>query len=198
MRVGLAIMAAGLLVAGCSGREPEKAAETAVAPKVSPAAAPVLTPPVPPPGAEAVDLALKAAQEFNVAAPAELAAIAEIEAKYAPAARRALAAARTGDSRAIRRPIEDANAARKAMEARLAAYRAASEALSAQVTAASEACAATPELTGYAGCVALATEQTTLAGALDSITQRFEAAEAAWRQERTRLDEAAATVALEL
>ena len=82
------------------------------------------------------------------------------------------------------------------MEARLAAFRTASEALNAQVTAASEACAATPELTGYAGCAALTAEQTTLTGAFDSISQRFEAAEAAWRQERTRLDEAAATVAL--
>lgn len=197
MRVRLVVLGAALAAAGCSDREPAATPQAAPAPVV--ATAPAVTAPVPAPppaGAEPVDLALKAAQDFNAAAEAELAAIAEIEARFAPAARRALAAARTGDGRTAKRPLDEANTAYKALADRLAAFQTNSTALTAQVKAASDACAATPEMAAYAGCVALAAEQATLTASIDGITSRFAAAEAAWRQARPGLDEAAAAVAL--
>lgn len=199
MRVRSAILGLALLTAACSQEKaatPEATAPTAAtAPAVAPMpAAPVA--PVAPVGAEPVDLALKAAQDFNVASAAELAAIAEAEGRYRTAAGRALEAARRGDGSGVTRRRAEADAAHKGLGERLAAFQAASAALTAQVTTASEACAATPEMTAYAGCVALMAEQATLSGNVEAIGKRFEAAEGVWRQERARLDEAAATVAL--
>ncbi|MEW5685493.1 MAG: hypothetical protein AB1942_11290 [Pseudomonadota bacterium] len=187
-----------LLAAGCSDREASKApaATPAAAPAASAAVAPAPLVPAAPVGAEPIDLALKAAQDFNLAAPAELAAIAEGEGKYRAASKRALDAARAGDGPGVTRRGAEADAAHKALAGRLAAFQTASAALTSQMTAAGEACLATPEMAAYAACVALPTEQTTLTGNLDAVTQRFEAAEGVWRQERAKLDEAAATVAL--
>lgn len=196
MRVRSAIVGLALLAGACSDREPAKA-PAAAAPAPAPVAAALpAAPAAPPAGAEPIDLALKAAQDFTAAAPAELAAIAEIEAKYAPAAKRALAAARKGDGAAAKRPLDEANAAHKSMEERMAAFQAASAALTAQIATAVESCAATPEMAAYAGCTALTAEQATLTATLDAVTARYADAEAVWRQARPGLDEAAATVAL--
>lgn len=51
-------------------------------------------------------------------------------------------------------------------------------------------------LGSYEGCPALATEQTLLAQNIDAVATRYQAAEAAYRQDRPKLEEAAATVAL--
>ena len=48
----------------------------------------------------------------------------------------------------------------------------------------------------YAGCAALTAEQVLLTQNIDAVSSRYQAAEAAYRQDRPRLEEAAATVAL--
>jgi hypothetical protein len=50
--------------------------------------------------------------------------------------------------------------------------------------------------TAYQGCAALAAEQTLLAQNIEAVGARYQAAEASYRQDRPRLEEAAATVAL--
>lgn len=50
--------------------------------------------------------------------------------------------------------------------------------------------------TAYQGCAALAAEQTLLAQNIEAVGARYQAAETAYRQDRPRLEEAAATVAL--
>jgi hypothetical protein len=56
--------------------------------------------------------------------------------------------------------------------------------------------AAGPGLATYEGCVGLTPEQGLLTQNIAALTARYEAAEAAWRQDRARLDEASATMAL--
>lgn len=196
MRVRMAVLGM-LLASACSDPEPVKGPSPVTAPAKSPAPAAIAQPPAPPPvQAEPVEAALTAVRDFNAGAEARLTAIGEAEAKYAPAARRALAAARRGDVAGAKAPLDEANAARKANSEARAALDTASADLTTKIAAATTACTTTPELAGYAGCAALVTEQAALATNLDLLTKRYDAAEAAWAALRPGLDEAAATVAL--
>ena len=197
MRVRSAALGLALLAAACSDREPARSpAPAAAAPVAAAPPAPLPVPAAPPPGAESIDLALKAVQDFNTAAAAELTAIGEAEIKYRATSAQALQAGRAGDVPAAARRLAEIEAAHKAAAERLAAFQAASASLAPQLTAATEACAATPQMTSYAACVILPTEQATLTANVEAVTKRFDAAEAVWRQERAKLEEVAATVAL--
>lgn len=196
MRVRTAALGLTLLAAACSDAEPAKTPATVAAPGAMPAPVAAAPAPSPPAVAEPVDAALTAVQEFNASVETQLAAIGEAEAKYAPAARRALSAAQRGDVAGARRPLDEANAARKANGERRAAFDTASVDLTAKLAAATTACTTAPELAAYPGCAALAAEQATLTTNLDLLAKRFDAAEAAWSALRPGLDEAAATVAL--
>uniref|UniRef100_UPI0025F46CC0 hypothetical protein n=1 Tax=Phenylobacterium sp. TaxID=1871053 RepID=UPI0025F46CC0 len=56
--------------------------------------------------------------------------------------------------------------------------------------------AATASPAAYEGCVGLATEQVLLAQNIDAVSARYQAAEVSYREDRPKLEEAAATVAL--
>lgn len=198
MRARTVVLSMILLAGGCSDRGAEKSATPPVA-SAAPAPVPTVAPPapaLPPAVVEPVETALTAVREFNAGTEAQLTAIGEAEAKYAPGARRALEAARRGDVAGAKKPLDEANAARKANGERRAAFDTASTDLTTKTTAATTACTTVPELAAYPGCVALVAEQTTLSTNLDLLARRFDAAEAAWSQLRPGLDEAAATVAL--
>ncbi|WP_293906103.1 hypothetical protein [Phenylobacterium sp.] len=201
-------VAALMLLAGCSG---EKGAATkATPPPAGPvAAAPLaapgpLVPPGPPEGADAVDAALKAAQDFDAAAAAALAGIGKAQARIHAAAGRALELAGKGASDAERPALaarvlaarNEAEAAHGGLVAGLAALKSQAAERNALVEAAVAQCALAPEFATYPGCVALSAEQAPMATNTDALTQRHAAAEAAWAAERARLDEASATLAL--
>jgi hypothetical protein len=82
------------------------------------------------------------------------------------------------------------------MSAAAASLKAEAAAQGEAVAAAMALCQETPELTAYPGCIALTATQPSLSGAIEALAQRQAAAEAAWLQERPRLEEAAALLAL--
>jgi len=198
MRTRNAAIGMALLLAACSGQGgSEKTQAAAPAVKPAPAAPPVAAAaPVRPEGADAVDAALAEVKAFNAKAAEELAGIARDEGRIRAAAGRAIEAARQGQASRVTAARTDAERARAALVAGLTAFQTASAAQTAAVAAAMEPCSATPELTTYEGCLALIAEQALLAQNVTALGARYEAAEAAWRQDRPRLDEASATVAL--
>lgn len=204
-----AVVGLALLLTACEAKKADVAAMPDAPPKaaVGPAAAAALpAEALPPEGAEPVDAALAAAKAFNEAAPAELAAIAGQEAKIRAAATRAVTAARGAEAagEGPRRGLTDrvsaarreADAARKALTDSQAKWTADGEAQTAAVQTAVDACAASEALAAYAGCVALTTEQALLATNLEALSARYRAADAAYAQERVKLEEAAAALAL--
>jgi len=187
-----------LLVTACSrqgGSAPTEAAAPVAKPAAVAAPAAAATAPIPPEGAEAVDAALAEVKAFNATAAGELAVIAKDEGRIRAAASRAMEAARQGQAGRVTAARTEAERARASLVAGLSAFQTASAAQTAAVAAAMEACS-TPQLTIYEGCVALIAEQALLAQNVSALGARYEAAETAWRQDRPRLDEASATVAL--
>ena len=77
-----------------------------------------------------------------------------------------------------------------------AAFRLASAAATQQLEAALAECAASVELGADPGCTALTAQQSPLAQTTAALGRRYDAAEAVYRQERTRLEEASAIIAL--
>jgi hypothetical protein len=173
---------------------------TAVAPAQPP------PPPALPPEAQAVETALADVQAFNAAAEGELAKIAAAEDRLRRQAGRALElAGRAGAaSEPERRRLSGQVAAARAeaervraeMASGLAAFQAASTERSAQLNGALEQCAGLPTLAGLEACATLTAEQAALAQNIAALADRYQAAETAWRQERAKLDEASATMAL--
>jgi hypothetical protein len=197
------------LLAGCSGEK-----RPAAAPPPPKAAAPVAAaaPAVRPEGADAVDAALTEAQLFNATATESLVdiatkevAIRDLAAKAVDLAKKAENAGvpqRPGLAKAFAGVIADREAAHEALGQSLEAFRTTSAETSSAVDAAAALCgpvAAPPApgtLGAYPGCATLAAEQASLAQSVAGLSKVFEAAEAAYRQDRRRVDEAAATMAL--
>ena len=199
MRTRNAAIGIALLLAACSGQggsEKTQAAAPAAKPAPAPVAPVVAAAPVRPEGADAVDAALAEVKAFNAKAAEDLAAIARDEGRIRAAAGRAIEAARQGQAGRVTAARTEAERARAGLVTGLSAFQTASAAQTAAVAAAMEPCSATPELLTYEGCVALIAEQALLAQNVTALGARYEAAEAAWRQDRPRLDEASATVAL--
>lgn len=209
MRTGA--LAASLLLAlgACSEEPPEEEAAAVVAPiPATPPAAPALPEPAaaPPPEAQAVETALADVQAFNAAAAAELAGIAQAEQRIRREAARALeAAGRTGgaaegERRRLAGQVAGARAeaerARAGLTAGFTAFQTTSAERTAQLNGALEPCAGMPALADFEPCAELAAEQPVMAQNIAVLTERYQAAETAWRQERARLDEASAMMAL--
>lgn len=210
MDVRVAVIGLALLAAACEGKGADvasmpDAATKAAAPAVAVApAAPADAPP--PEGAEPIDTALAAAKAFNEAVAPALTAVGEQEAKIRAAAARALAAARgaesagegqrTGLTARVSAARREADAARKSLLDGQAKWKAEGETQAAVVQAAVEACHADEVLAAYAGCVALAAEQTLMTSNIEALTARYQAADAAYAAERAKLEEAAASLAL--
>lgn len=211
--IWVALGLSGLLAAGCdqrSGRaDPEpsvtaKAEAVASAPPAPISSAPPIDPMAKPLGAEAVDQALAAVQQLNTQAAADLAGVARSEARI-----RALAARVAGLGGGALPDVQRRNLSTSVQAARTevetlrdglttgaAAFRLASAAGTQQLEAALAQCAASVELAAYAGCAALSAQQAPLAQATATLARRHEAAEATYRQERARLEEASAIIAL--
>lgn len=204
-------LAAGLLLAlGACSEEPaeEEAAAVAAPIPATPPAAPALPEPAsaPPPEAAAVETALADVRAFNAAAAAELAKIAQAEQRIRREAARALEAAgraggaAEGERRRLAGQVAAARAeaerARASLTAGLTAFQAASTERTAQLNGALEQCAGMPALAGFGPCAALTAEQPVLAQNVAALSERYQAVETAWRQERARLDEASAMMAL--
>lgn len=233
----IALAAAMLLLASCSGEKgSEKVATAPVGPPPAATPATSLTPATPPPEAippetlAAVDTTLAAVKAFNAKALTDLAGIEKAERRIHDQAARALDAARRGDGARVAAARADAEAAHKSLVDGLAAFRTAAAGQQAAVEAAVALCAppvadplapgaatlppkpvvttpapappgATPApaatgLAAYAGCVALPAEQALLVQNIEAVASRYQAAEAAYRQDRAKLEEAAATMAL--
>ena len=196
--LGLGLLVAVAALGACSRKaavvpaEPAAPAAAAAAPAV--AAAPVA--PVKPVGAEAIDAALKVAQDYTAASATELAAIDAGQKRIRAAAERAVAAAGRGDTRTVNAARAEADQAHKAHTDGLAALRATAASQTSALQAALALCAASPEMTAYEGCVALTAEQATLAATIDALGKRYQAADAAYPADRARIEEASATVAL--
>lgn len=209
MDVRVAVIGLALLAAACEGKRADVASMPDAATKAAPtvAVAPAAPADAPPPeGAEPVDAALASAKAFNEAAAPALTAVGEQEAKIRAAAARALAAARgaesagegqrTGLTARVSAARREADAARKVLLDGQAKWRADGEIQTAAIQAAVEACNADEVLAAYAGCVALATEQTLMTTNIEALAARYQAADAAYAAERAKLEEAAASVAL--
>ncbi|WP_293380532.1 hypothetical protein [Phenylobacterium sp. SCN 70-31] len=206
----LMVLCAASTLTSCSGRDSgqdsgQDSGRENAAPEAAPPPAPVAaaseragTPPAKPAGAEAIDAALAAAQAFNSGTTADLAAVAREEQKIRQASAAAQVAARDGGNAEprIAAARRNAEAARSALAAARTASASAASTQTAAVEAAVSQCAATPELAAYEGCVALTAEQVTLAQNIAALDARHAAADAVWSQERPRLEEAAAAVAL--
>lgn len=218
---GLAIGVALVLLAGCSGEKRAASAPPPVAPAAAPAPA-VAPTPVRPEGADAVDAALSDVQLFNATATESLADIATDEAKIRDLAAKAIDLARRAENAAVsQRPalakslaaaLADREAAHTALGQSLENFRTTSTETSELVDAAAAQCgpAAPPAAPGapppppptpgtlaaYPLCATLAAEQASLAANIAALSKAFESAEAAYRQDRRRIDEAAATMAL--
>lgn len=194
--VGLALM----LAAACS-RDPEPVRTAPVKAPVAAAPAPgVVAAPVRPEGADAVDAAVAGVQAFNAQAVADLTAIETAETRFRDMARRALEAARRSDwTRAIAARTE-AEAAREGLVEGLAKLQATAAEQATAVDAALALCAPGPAgaggLAAYAGCVALPAEKALLDQNVAALTARYAAADAAYRQDKGPLEEAAVTIAL--
>ncbi len=206
-------MALALMLAGCSGEK--RAAST---PPVAPVAAPALAPAVMatrPEGADAVDNALTDVQLFNTTATESLADIAAEEAEIrdlavkgsdlARRAENAQAAQRPGLAKSLAVALADREAAHAALGQSLEAYRTTSAETTGLVAAAVALCGPIPPppappppgtLAAYPPCATLAVEQASLVANIAALSKAFESAEAAYRQDRRRIDEAAATMAL--
>lgn len=214
--IWIALGLSGLAAAGCEPRGGRADPEPAVTAKVEPvAAAPIagapgatvaaaVDPLARPVGAEAVDLALAATQQFNAKAATELAGIARSEARIRALAAKVAGLGGGGLPEVQRRNLSaSVQAARSEVEtlhdglaSGAAAFRLASAAGTQQLEAALAQCATSVELAAYLGCAALTGQQAPLAQTTATLGRRYEAAEAAYRQERTRLEEASAIIAL--
>jgi hypothetical protein len=204
-----AVIGLALLLTACEGKRPDVASMPDAKARPAAAAATAAALPaetLPPEGAEPVDAALAAAKVFNEAAPIELAAIGEQEAKIRAAAARALTAARGAEAAGegqrqgltarIAAARREADAARKVLTDNQAKWKIDGEAQTAAVQTAVDACAANEVLAAYAGCVALTTEQALMATNIEALSARYQAADAAYGLERVKLEEAAASLAL--
>ena len=202
------------MLVGCSG---EKPAASAPPPAMAAAAPTAPTAPTRPEGADAVDTALTDVQLFNATATESLidiatdeATIRELAAKAVDLARRAENAAvaqRPGLAKSFAAALAEREAAHAKLAQSLESFRTTSAETGTVVETALIPCAAsapptaapvpTPgSLAAYPGCVTLATEQALLAANIAALSKAFESAEAAYRQDRRRTDEAAATMAL--
>lgn len=194
--LGFAVLLAAALGA-CSRPTADVPAQPAAAPKpVAPATAALPPAPVTPDGAGAIEAALKAAQDYDAAATAELAGIDAAEKRIHALAERAAGAAARGDGRGVAAAKSEADKARNGLASGLAALRTSAAAQTAAVETAVAQCAANPELAASEACVALAAQQATLAAKIEALTGRYQAAETAYAADRARLEEAAASVAL--
>ncbi|MBL8773579.1 MAG: hypothetical protein JNK30_19495 [Phenylobacterium sp.] len=193
-----AMMTAGALaLAGCSPGAPTASTETP-APKTAAApAAPALpAAPLRPEGADAVDAALKAAQDYGAAATAELAGIDKAQARIRTLAGQASAAAARGDARGVTSARAEAEKVRKGLAEGLSALRTSAASQTTALEAALTLCGTTPELAAYEGCAALSAEQASMTATIEALGKSYQAAETAWGPERARLEEASAAVAL--
>jgi hypothetical protein len=206
-----------MLLAACS--RDKAAVPTAVAPEAK-VAATAPAPSVPaalarPEGADAVDAALAGAKAFNAKAVADLASIETAEKQIRDMAARAMEAARRGDGGRVTAARTDAEAAHKRLADGLASLQTTAAAQTAALEGAAALCApvvaapgltatpaplpppaGSPVLAASEGCLALPAEQALLAQNVTALQARYEATETAYRQDRARLDEAAATMAL--
>ncbi len=181
--------------------------------------------PIPPETLVAIDATLAAAKAFNAKSLADLADIEKAERRVRDQATRALDAARRGETGRVTAAKADAESTHKALSDRLVAFRATAAdqqtALASALTlcglttpdplapaatppaAKTPAAGATPAppapatgLAAYAGCLALPAEQALMTQNIAAVSARYEAAEASYRQDRPKLEEAAATLAL--
>ena len=208
--IALALVA--LSMAGCDRRAdpapaPNQAAPAAATPAVGPAAvAPALDPLARPPGADDLDLALSGAQQFNARAAAELATIGRSEARIKALVAKVAATVTGGNSgpesqrrqasAAIQAARSETEALHDGLTTGAAAFRLAAASGMQSLDAAVASCNADVALAAWPACPTLLTEQTTLTASVAALARRYDAAEAVWRREKTRLEEASAIVAL--
>lgn len=179
-----------------------------------------------PESAQAIDAALAAAKAFNAKAQSDIAAIDKAEKRVREQAARALEAARRGDLPRATAARGDAEAARKSLVDGLAAFNTATAEQQTAVTAALALCGpplptpgspvsvpvpppppvttptpgaaptTAPSAVGYEGCATLAAEQALMTRNIDAVSNRYRASETAFLQDRPKLEEAAAILAL--
>lgn len=203
--IGTWLAAAALALGGCSDPPAEeRAAVPAPVPAAAPAAPVVPEPAPPPPEAEAVAKALSDIHAFNAAAAEEMAGIERAEQEIRRAASRAAdAAGRSGSGADGRRSSgqvaaarAEAERARARLTAGFGAFQTSSAERTAQLDAALEQCAGMEALKATEACASLTAEQPVLAQTIAALAERYQAADSAWRQEQTKLDEASAVIAL--
>lgn len=181
--------------------------------------------PIPPETLAAIDATLAAAKAFNAKSLADLAGIEKAERRVRDQATRALDAARRGETARVAAAKADAESTHKALADRLAVFRATAADQQTALASALALCGltttdpltpaaappvakpptpgATPTPTApatgiaaYAGCLALPAEQALMTQNIAAVAARYEAAEVSYRQDRPKLEEAAATLAL--
>jgi hypothetical protein len=218
---GLAVTLALAMLAGCSGEKRAASAPPPVAPVVTPGLS-VAPTPLRPEGADAVDAALSDVQLFNATATESLASITKDEARIRALAARAIdlsrrveaapAEQRPGLAKNLEAALAEREAAHTALGQSLENFRTTSTETSGLVEGAAVLCGPVPPpatpgapppppptpgtLAAYPPCATLAAEQASLAANIAALSKAFESAEAAYRQDRRRIDEAAATMAL--
>jgi len=192
-----AVLAVGGLVA-CSDSEraaPKVETPVAAAKAPIPAAPAASAPTLKPPGSEVIDATLASVQAFNAKAVDELATVTREEQRIRQASAAAQSAARSGEGARIAGARRTAEAASGALATARSALTGAAAAQSTGLQAALMQCAA-PEISAYEGCVALAAEQVLFNQTIAQLEARYAMADVVWAQERPRLEEAAASVAL--
>ena len=199
--IWIALGLSGLAAAGCDRQGRQAGPPPGVSVKAEPLTSDPLARAV---GFEAVDQALAAAQQFNTRAAAELAGIARSEARIRALATKVASPGGAAIAETQRRNLSanvqaarvEVEALHDALTAGSAAFRLASAAGAQQLKTAIAQCAASAELAADAGCTALSAQQASMAQTTASLGRRYEAAEAVYRQERARLEEASAIIAL--
>ena len=210
--MALALVVVALATTACDRRADPAPGPVAASPPAATGAVP--TPVAPPPidplarpvGADEVDLALTNARAFTARAAAELTGIARSEARIKALAARVVASVASGGampdsqrrslSASIQAARTETETLRDSLSTAAVAFRLASAAEVQAMETALAQCATNAELAALPACASLPAEQAAMAQSVAALGRRYDAAEATWRQERTRLEEASAIVAL--
>ena len=212
--IWMAVSLAGLAITACDRRvDPAPVPAAPGSPSVAPGGLapvagppPILDPMARPVGADEVDRALADAQAFNAALVARLADIARSEAAIKALAARTTAAVAGGAgipesqrsrlSASIQAARTETETLHDTLTTGAAAFRLSSTASVDALETSIARCAQQDELAAYPACAALTTEQAALNRSVAALGRRYDAAETAYRQQRTRLEETSAIIAL--
>lgn len=209
--IALTLGVATLAMTACDRRTepapaPAAAGQPAAEAMPTPVAPSVAAPLARPIGADEIDLALANAKAFNARAATELAAIGRAEARIKALTAGVVTSVTGGgnlsDSQRQRLSVSiqaargETESLRDTLTTAAAAFRLASGAEVTALETAVARCATSVELAALPACASLATEQAAMTQSVAALGRRYDAVEVTYRQERTRLEEASAIVAL--